>query len=141
MNYLREYRKPLAIVTAAAFMAVSAPMPVARAALVSTDRVITAEQGSPRAKLNAFLSREDVQDQMRALGVSPDEAKARVASMSDEEVANVQGKLDSMPAGQGFFGALLGVGLIVFLVLLVTDLLGLTHVFSFTNKGSARNMN
>ena len=138
MKYLREYRKPLVIVTAAALIAVTVPAPVARAALVSTDRVITAEQGSPRAKLNAFLSREDVRDQMRSLGVSPEEAKARVASMSDEEVADVQGKLDSMPAGQGFFGALIGAGLLIFLVLLVTDLLGLTHAFSFTNKGSAK---
>ncbi|MCI0366308.1 MAG: PA2779 family protein [Phycisphaerales bacterium] len=39
-----------------------------------------------------------------------------------------------MPAGQGAVGAVVGVILILFLVLLLTDLLGLTDVFPFVNK-------
>lgn len=139
MKCFREYRKPMAFVAVAAFMTATLPAPAAQAALVSTDRVVTAEQHQDaRAQLNAFLARKDVQSQMRALGVSPQEAKARVASLSDEEVARIQGKINSMPAGEGFFGAVIGAGLIVFIVLLITDILGFTHVFGFTNKGSAR---
>lgn len=142
MKCFREHRKPLAYVAVAAFMTAVLPAPAAHAALVSTERVVTAEQHQDaRTKLNAFLAREDVQKQMRELGVSPKEAKARVAALSDEEVARIQGKIDSMPAGGDFFGAVLGVGLIVFLVLLITDILGFTHVFGFTNKGSARTSN
>jgi hypothetical protein len=59
-----------------------------------------------------------------------------VASLSDEEVERVTGHLDSLPAGQGAFGAIVGAAVLVFLVLLITDLLGLTHVFGFTKKGS-----
>jgi hypothetical protein len=33
------------------------------------------------------------------MGVSPDEAKARVAAMSDKELHLVAGKLDLLPAG------------------------------------------
>ena len=52
----------------------------------------------------------------------------RVA-LTDEEVGQLAGQLDRLPAGgEGIIGALL----IVFLVLLITDLLGLTRVFSFT---------
>src|SRR5204863_8976075 len=47
----------------------------------------------------------------------------------DEEVAQLAGQLDRLPAGgEGIIGALV----IVFLVLLTADLLGLTKVFPFT---------
>jgi hypothetical protein len=138
MKCFRKICRPIAIIAAASLFAVSIPVPAAHAALVGTEHVVTVEQGKLRAKLNAFLSREDVQTQMRALGVSPAEAQARVASMSDEEVAQAQGKLDSMPSGQSFVGALIGAGLLIFIVLLITDILGLTHVFGFTNKGSVK---
>lgn len=136
MKRFRRNCRPIAIVAIAALIAVSMPVSAVHAALVGTDQVVTAEQGNPRANLNAFLSREDVQEQMQTLGVSPAEAKARVANLSDAEVARIQGRLDSMPAGQGLFGAILGAGVLIFLVLLITDVLGLTHVFGFTNKGS-----
>lgn len=136
MDCFRKHRKPLAIVAVGAFMTATLPAPAVQAALVSTDKVVTAEQHQDaRAKLNAFLSREDVRNQMETLGVAPEEAKARVAALSDEEVAQIQGKIDSMPAGEGL-GAVLGAAVLIFLVLLITDILGLTHVFGFTNKGS-----
>lgn len=136
MNCFRKYRKPLAIVAVGAFMTATLPAPAAQAALISTDKVVTAEQQQDaRAKLNTFLSREDVRNQMQSLGVSPEEAKARVAALSDEEVMQLQGKIDGMPAGEGV-GAIIGAAVLIFLVLLITDLLGFTHVFGFTNKGS-----
>ena len=57
---------------------------------------------------------------------------------SMELAAKIAGKLDMLPAGEGVVGAVIGAALIIFLVLLVTDLLGMTSVFGLTNKGSAR---
>lgn len=138
MKYLREHCRPVAILAIAALIAVNMPVTAAKAAMVTTERAIGADPATQRGKITAFLSREDVQSQLRALGVSPAEAKARVASLSDREVADISGRLDKMPAGQDGFGAIIGAALIVFLVLLITDILGFTHVFGFTNKGSAR---
>ena len=81
-----------------------------------------------------FLSRADVQHQMGLLGVDPDEAAERVAGLSDEEVRQIAGQLDTLPAGEGTAGIIVGAALIVFLVLLITDILGLTDVFPFVNK-------
>jgi hypothetical protein len=53
----------------------------------------------------------------------------RVAALTDEEVHKVAGKLDQIPAG----GDILGVLLTVFIILLITDILGLTKVFPFTH--------
>ena len=138
MTYLREHCRPFAVLAIAALLAVNLPMPAARAAMVTTERAMEADSLSPRGKVTAFLSRKDVQSQLEAFGVSPAEAKARVASLSDDEVAKIAGRLDDMPAGQDGFGSIIGAALIVFLVLLITDILGFTHVFGFTNKGSAR---
>ena len=101
----------------------------AQAGLVSTESVAVA--GS-RERVVAFLERADVQLQIESMGVSPQDVKARVAALSDAEVTSLAGKIDSMPAGGDALGAVLWLALVVFLVLLITDLLGLTKVFPFT---------
>jgi hypothetical protein len=63
-------------------------------------------------------------------GVNPDEVKARVAALTDEEVSQMAQQIESAPAGAGIVGAIV----FVFLVLLVTDILGLTKVFPFTRS-------
>ena len=89
-----------------------------------------------RDRLGTLIQREDVQREFQANGVSPAEAQARVNAMSDEQVAELVNKLDSEPAGGDAAGALIGAALIVFLVLLATDILCLTHVFKFTRCAS-----
>ncbi len=73
---------------------------------------------------------------MVAFGVDPEEARTRVASLSDREIGQIAGQIDRLPAGQGVIVALIGAALFVFLVLLITDLLGLTHVFPFVRHPS-----
>jgi hypothetical protein len=63
--------------------------------------------------------------------------QARVDSLTDQEVHSLAGKLDELPAGGDGLGTVLGIALIVFLVLLFTDIMGWTSVFPFTKKGSA----
>jgi hypothetical protein len=113
----------------------SAPQGVARAGMVSTEDVLG---GSPtdgqRAKVLGFLAREDVRAHLRFLGVDPAEAASRVAGLTDLEIRDIAGRIDDMPAGQDAFTAVLGAALLIFLILLITDLLGLTHVFPFVKR-------
>ncbi len=82
-----------------------------------------------RVRVERLLERADVQEQLKALGVDPAQAKARVAALSDDEAAALAARIDSLPAG----GAdIIGALLLVFIVLLITDILGLTKVFPFT---------
>ncbi len=70
------------------------------AALVGTDRLVnSAQQQSERDRVGTFLGRGDVQQQLQLFGLTEDSAKQRVAAMTDEEVRNLAGKIDSMPAG------------------------------------------
>lgn len=111
----------------------------AQSALVGTDatrseatRVDAAGVQAARAKLATFLDRPEVVQQMTRLGVPADEAQARAAALTDDEVLAAAGRVDRLPAGGDGFGALIGAAVLIFIVLLVTDILGFTKVFSFT---------
>ena len=57
---------------------------------------------------------------------------------SPEEVNRLSTAIDTSPAGGDGVGVVIGGILIVFLVLLVTDILGLTKVFPFTRSVHSR---
>ncbi|QKI88788.1 DUF6627 family protein [Thiomicrorhabdus xiamenensis] len=78
----------------------------------------------------AGLDRSDVQAQLVAMGVDPEDAKSRVSQMTDQELVALNQKLDELPAGSGIVSALL----FVFVVLVITDMLGATDVFPFVNN-------
>lgn len=103
----------------------------AQAALVSTEQALATPAGDAgRERVSAFFAREDVQTSLRAQGVSAADAMARVRALSDAEVAELADRVDQAPAGAGVVGVLFS----VFLILLVTDIMGLTKVFPFTRS-------
>ncbi len=98
----------------------------AQAATVSTQMQLSAAQGHGlRDQVLQALAQDDVQRQLIARGVDPADARARVAALSDSELADLQRQIDEMPAGSG---ALAVVG-IVAIVLLVLDLAGVLNIF------------
>ena len=84
------------------------------------------------AKINAFLAREDVSRQLQSMGVDQKILKERVASLTDEEAKALSSKIDSLPAGGD--ASIIGVVVFIFVLLLITDILGLTKVFPFTRS-------
>lgn len=106
---------------------------VAHAGLVSTEQLVqqaaSEEAGPGHARLAAALARADVREAMQRHGVDPATALERVAALTDDEAGQLAERIDTAPAG-GVIGALL----LVFFVLLVTDILGLTKVFPFTRS-------
>jgi len=133
MIRLQQFGRAVALAMAVVLFIASLPLGSARAAMIATDQVIGDTTQDERDKVLAFVQRADVRSQMIALGVDPAEAEARVASLSDHEIARIAGKVDGLPAGQGVIVAVIGAAVFIFLVLLVTDLLGLTHIFPFVN--------
>jgi hypothetical protein len=106
---------------------------LAQAAPISTDAALAvATKSAERERVLRFLDRAEVQQQLQARGVNATDAKARVAALGDAELAQLAGQIDSLPAG-GDVGVL-GFILVVFLVLLLTDILGFTHIFPFTKS-------
>jgi UPF0716 family protein affecting phage T7 exclusion len=141
MNRFLRFGRAIALTMTLVLLIGSLPLGVAQAALITTDQVIGNQvigdaAHQERRKVGAFLQRQDVRDQMIALGVDPEEAQTRVASLSDREIHQIAGQIDRLPAGQGVLVALIGAAVFIFVVLLVTDLLGLTHIFPFVRHPS-----
>ena len=76
----------------------------AYAGLIATDQVA--------ATVQAPAARDKVRDQLQSLGVEREAAQARVAALTDAEVAHIAGRIDSLPAGGVSIAAALA-GLIV----------------------------
>jgi hypothetical protein len=95
-------------------------------ALIGTEQAATIQPG--RALLEQTLNRADVAAALQARGVSVEVARERVAALTDAEAAQVAARIDQAPAG----GDALGVIVTIFLILLITDILGFTKVFPFT---------
>ena len=112
---------PSRIIAAVLVICLALPLP-AQAGMLATD-------AGQREQINRLLERADVQSRLAAHGVKASDVKARVAAMTDDEVAQLAHRIDTLPAGgEGIIGALL----IIFIVLLITDILGFTKVFPFT---------
>ena len=133
MFFLRRYSSFIALPMAALMMmAASMPLTAARAAMVGTDQVVAPSQAeADRARVASFIAREDVRAEMRRMGVDPAETGRRVAVMSDVEIARIAAAIDEAPAGQDIVSTLIGLAVLVFIVLLITDLAGVTDVFPF----------
>ncbi len=139
MSKLREFAQWIATPLALVIFLSVAPLPVAKAAMISTDDVIGQSVANiDRERVEALLAREDVRAQMEALGVDPNMAATRVSGLSDSEVQQIVNKLDELPAGQDAAGAIIGAALAILLVLLITDILCLTKVYPFTKCVTTR---
>jgi hypothetical protein len=107
------------------FLATTVVLP-ASAAMIGTELALAAEQrAANEAKVKETLSRDEVREQMIALGVDPGEAKARVSALSDTELAELATGMDTLPAGAGAGEVII----IIFLLLLVLELMGEINIF------------
>ena len=115
----------------ATLVGLSLPLQPAQAGMIGTEAAIAGQASAARVKLQAFLERAEVQAQLERLGVHPSEAQSRVDALTEEEIAQLASKIDQLPAGGT---DILGVVLVIFIILLITDILGLTKIFPFTRS-------
>jgi Family of unknown function (DUF6627) len=135
MYSLIQTRKTIAILIIVTFSAFSINSAPARAAMVDTGEIFKQNQHDlSRKRINMFLDRSEVYKHLVDWGINPDEAKARIDSLADEEIENIASRMDQLPAGGDAVGVIIGAALFVFIVLLITDILGFTNVFSFVKS-------
>lgn len=105
---------------------------VLSAQIASTESVIGQSSAvSSKEKLAQIISREDIAKRFEELGVDSKVIEAKIASMTDVEASKIVHQIDTLPAGAGA-GAIIGAVVFIFIVLLITDILGVTKVFNFT---------
>lgn len=113
------------------FISISGFVPMTQAAMIGTSQIMDhAQSQQDRAQLASLLQRDDLVAQLEQAGVDPHQLQARIATLTDQEVATLTEQLNQLPAGSGILGTVV----FIFLVLLATDILGFTDVFPFVKK-------
>ncbi|MFV3371009.1 PA2779 family protein [Pseudomonas sp. NY15435] len=126
MTITRRVRR-LAAVLVFAQLGVVAEFPLAQAAMVGTGEVLQAQQQQvDREQLLKMLDDQGVQKKLQSLGVERSQVEQRIKSLSNEELAQFNQQLDEAPAG-----GIIGIILLFLLIFVITDLLCITHIFTF----------
>ncbi|SFX11982.1 DUF6627 family protein [Marinospirillum alkaliphilum] len=108
-----------------------------QATMISNQQLLEQQQPSNKqsaltASTTASLTerQQTLQQQLVSLGVAPQLAEERISRLTPEEIALLEQQLDELPAGSG----LLGAALIVFVLFVITDMLGATDIFPFVRS-------
>lgn len=135
MRTILKPARPVCLFLTILMVLTAMPYHHALAAMIGTETVLDGARGdAARRHVNSILAREDVQAVLAEQGIDPLEARARVASLTDSEIIYLADTIDRMPAGGDALGVIVGAALIVFIVLLITDIMGVTDVFPFVKK-------
>ena len=126
--------KPVSVFLTILMLLISFPHHSVFAAMIDTETFLEVNRGQKaRSYVNRMMVQTEVREALIAQGIDPLEAKARLDSLSDAEVIRLAEQIEHLPAGGNALGVLVGAALIVFIVLLITDILGYTNVFPFVS--------
>jgi hypothetical protein len=119
------FKKTVVYALIASLLSLASPA-IVQAEMIGTLAAFeSAQRDANLAKLNEVLARDQVREQMRALGVDQAQVEARLAGLTDAELNELAGNLDTLPAGAG----ILEVVGIVFIVLLILEAVGVLDIF------------
>ena len=135
MKRIRRIVKPGSLFLAILMITVFTPCQTVLAKMVTTETVIDAGRAyEARVYVNSVLAREDVMTSLISQGIDMTEAKARLDNLTDSEIVSLADQIEKAPAGGGAIGIIVGAAVVIIIVLVITDILGFTDVFSFINK-------
>lgn len=135
MKRIRRIAKPCSLFLAILMITIFTPYQTVLAKMISTETVVeTGRAYEARVYVNSVLAREDVKAALISQGIEIQEVEARIFSLTDAEIVSLADQLESAPAGGSAVGVIVGAAVIIFIVLLITDILGFTDVFTFIKK-------
>lgn len=123
---MKSFQRTLALILS--FLLLSVSFGQVQAAIVSNGQLMhQIQQVNDKAVLLQTINREDVQQQLLGMGVTTAEIEGRINQMTGEEIAQLNQQINDLPAG----GGALGVIVLIFIVFVITDVIGATDIFPF----------
>jgi hypothetical protein len=120
------FKRALVIILAISLTTLS--LGSAQAGMVLNQQIIhKTDQASDKQALLQTINREDVQQQLLSMGVNSADVSNRINQMTNEEIVQLNHQITELPAGAGVLGTIV----LVFLVFVVTDVIGATDIFPF----------
>lgn len=134
MKKMLQKAKPVSMFTTVFMLLMIIPWHTGLAAMIGTETLLEAGRvQQARNYVTQFMAHDKVQQALVAQGIDPLEAGARVDSLTDAEIVRLAERMEQLPAGGDALAIVVGASLFVFVVLLITDILGYTHVFPFVS--------
>jgi hypothetical protein len=119
-------RRPIAIFLS--ILLALMPMLPAQAAMIGNQQIVNQDQShQTRTDLQQLFEQETARQQLQAWGVNPDQIRSRIDSLTDAELARINQQVNDLQAG----GSVLGILLVIFIVFVITDVIGATDIFPF----------
>ena len=104
------------------------PMLPAQAAMIGNEQIVNQSLSvQTRDSLRQLFEQDTARQQLQAWGVSPDRINTRINSLTDAELARINQQVGDLNAG----GNILGILLVIFIVFVITDVIGATDIFPF----------
>ncbi len=123
--HVERFRRSCVALISLSLVSLGLQAPAAAGIVGTADAVAAVQQQDYRGAVQDVLARADVREQMVGLGVDPAEVEARIAALTDAEVATLATRIEGAPAGGD---ALVVVG-IVFVVLMILEFTGVIDIF------------
>ena len=124
---MQRLQRPLALILS--MLLIIMPMAPLQAAIIGNETIINqAPSALTRDHMQALLGQESARQQLQAWGVSPELITARINRLTDAELARINQEADTLKAGGT---NVLGILLIIFIVFVITDVIGATNIFPF----------
>ena len=128
MKVIRQNAKLASVFLTILMLSITIPYQSVFAAMIGTEATLDSTQAQQaRADINNLLSREDVQSALMAQGIDPLEARARIDSLSDDEVIQIASEINELSANAGgmtitppvwiIVAVLVGLVLVVYLII------------------------
>jgi cobalamin biosynthesis protein CobD/CbiB len=135
MRKVRKALKPVSLLMAIFMLVLCTPCQTVLARMIPTETVLDAARvDAARTQVSTFLARQDVVDVLVSQGIDPAEATARIAGLSDAEVVRLADRIEQLPAGGDTFATIVIASIVIFVILLITDIMGFTDIFPFVKK-------
>ena len=113
MNFIEKALKPTSIFLAILFLLAPAYYQSVSAAMIGTETMLTPDRNQ--------TTRDYIQKVLVARGINPHEAKARIDSLSDDELEMISQKITDLPAGGDATGFILIVGAVIIIVIILVE--------------------
>ena len=123
--HVERFRRSCIALISLSLISLGLQAPAAAGIVGTADAVAAVQQQDHRGAVQSGLARADVREQMVGLGVDPAEVDARIAALTNAEVATLATRIEGAPAGGD---ALVIIG-IVFVVLMILEFTGVIDIF------------
>jgi hypothetical protein len=135
MNNILKIVKPTSVFPVIMLLLVSLFYQSASAAMIGTERLLKSDRNQEtRDYLHYLITRQDVQEALVARGISPHEAKARIDSLTDDEIELVSKKIANLPAGGDATGFIVIVGVVIIILIIIVEWASQIKQFSLTSN-------